>query len=195
MSHVDNVYGPCACSPLGKLVATSAPYAVGAGEVKPATDGTSNVAWTTYAYDGLGRTVAQTAADGSVTSYVYAGNTTKVSDVTGKWKRYTTDGLGNLVKVEEPAPSGLVDSVVSNLVTLYSYDYWGHLTGVSMPRVVGSSTVTQTRTFNYDQTTGLLMSVANPESGTVSYAYYASGRLQSTTDTMGQKVVYSYDGR
>jgi YD repeat-containing protein len=85
VSHVDNVYGPCACSPLGKLTATSKPYAIGAspGNVVTASGGTTNIAWTTYAYDGLGRTVTSTAADLSVTTYLYAGNMTKVTDPAG----------------------------------------------------------------------------------------------------------------
>ena len=63
------------------------------------------MAWTTLSYDGLGRTLASTAPDGSVTSYVYQGNTTKVIDPAGNWKRYTSDALGNLVQVTEPNPA------------------------------------------------------------------------------------------
>ena len=191
VSHVDSVYGPCACSPLGKVVKTSLPYAIGAGGQITASDGTSNIAWVNYVYDGLGRTVTQTAADGSPTGYFYLGNTTKVTDPAGNWKRYTNDALGNLVEVEEPNPQyGQTDNTSTNFVTNYTYDLEGHLTQTQMPR----GGYTQTRTFSYDLPTGHLTSAANPESGTVSYAYYNSGRLMSKTDAKGQKVVYSYDG-
>ena len=45
-----------------------------------------------------------TKADGSVTSYVYQGNTTTIADPAGKWKTYTSDAMGNLIQVTEPAP-------------------------------------------------------------------------------------------
>jgi RHS repeat-associated protein len=195
VSHVDNVYGPCACSPLGKLVATSRPYAIAAGGAITASDGTANIAWTTYAYDGLGRTLTSTAPDNSVTRYLYAGNTTKVTDAAGNWKRFTNDAVGHLAMVEEPNPAnGQMDSGMTNFVTNYTYDLLGHLTNVAMPRPVGGSPYTQTRTFNYDPATGRLISTVQPENGTTTYAYYPSGRLQSKVDAKSQKVTYSYDG-
>ena len=45
-SVVDTQYGSCACSPTGKMIRQSQPYAPGAP-----------VYWTTYTYDGMGRTV------------------------------------------------------------------------------------------------------------------------------------------
>jgi len=194
VSHTDNTYGPCACSPLGKVVSTSQPYALNGGVVT-ATDGSSTIAWTSYVYDGRGRTITQTAPDNSVTSYVYSGNTTKITDPAGNWKRYTNDALGHLIKVEEPNPAyGQADNVGTNFVTNYTYDVEDHLIQVSMPRPYGGSSYTQTRTFNYDLPTGRLTSAVNPENGTVSYAYYSSGHLLSKTDAKGQKLVYSYDG-
>src|SRR5581483_8125260 len=94
MSIVDTRYGPCACSPLGKMVAVSQPYAPGATPV-----------WTTYTYDSSGRALTTTAADGaSVTHYAYQGNQTTVTDPAGKWKKMTNDAMGNLVTVTEPDP-------------------------------------------------------------------------------------------
>jgi YD repeat-containing protein len=70
-AYTDTVYAPCACSPLGKLQKTSQPY--------PA--GSSASAWTTYTYDGLGRTLSVQQPDGaSTTNYLYTGNLTKVTD-------------------------------------------------------------------------------------------------------------------
>jgi hypothetical protein len=57
VSYVDTNYGPCGCSPLGKVNATSMPYAVLANRV-----------WTNYTYDGLGRTLTQKLPDNSTTT-------------------------------------------------------------------------------------------------------------------------------
>jgi hypothetical protein len=101
--------------------------------------------------DGLGRTLKQTAADTSVTSYSYLGNTVKVTYPVRNWKRYTNDVLGNLVKVEEPNPAyGQTDSTSTNFVTSYTYDVEGHLVSVAMPRPTIGGTQTQTRSFNYN---------------------------------------------
>ena len=137
------------------MTAISKPYAIGAGGAITASDWTANIAWTSYVYDGLGRTVTETAPDGSVTGYVYQGNTTKITDPAGNWKRYTNDALGNLAMVEEPNPAnGQVDNPATNFVTNYSYDLENHLTQVQMPRPNGGGTYTQTRTFSYDLPTG-----------------------------------------
>ena len=77
------------------MSAVSEPYAPGATPV-----------WTTYAYDGSGRTLTVTAPDGSITSYTYQGNSTTVTDPAGSWKTSTVDAYGNLILVTEPNPAG-----------------------------------------------------------------------------------------
>jgi hypothetical protein len=71
------------------------------------------------------------------TRYAYAGNTVTVTDPAGKWKIFTSDAFGNLVKVTEPNPAG------GNLETFYTYDGINNLTHVAMPR----NGYTQTRAF------------------------------------------------
>jgi RHS repeat-associated protein len=173
VSTADTEYDSCACSPLGKVKRVSQPYAPG-----------GTVYWTTYSYDCLGRTVsvAQPGSSGTAT-YVYQGNTVTLTDSAGKWKKYTLDALGSLVQVTEPNPGG------GEVQTYYTYNLRNQLTGVSMPR----GGTTQTRTFNYDLTTGRLSSAANPENGTVSYAYNTDGSLASKTDAKNQQVQYTYD--
>ena len=87
-----------------------------------------------------------TAPDGSVTSYQYAGATTKVTDPAGKWKQFANDAMGNLV-------------------TSYAYNFANQLRKVTMPRTEG----TQTRTFQWSGSD--LVSATNPENGTVTYQY------------------------
>jgi RHS repeat-associated protein len=175
VSTVDTVYVPCGCSPLGKVGQTSAPYAPSAP-----------VYWTTYTYDGLGRTTQMELPDGSITHYSYSGNTVTVNDPAGKTKTFTIDALGNLTQVQEPDPN------LGTVSTNYTYDMLNHLTQVSMPR--GSNT--QTRTFNYltGTTVGTdLLSATNPENGTVTYTYNSDHTLHTKTDAKGQVFTYSYD--
>ena len=173
-STVDTQYGPCACSPLGKMTQVSQPYAPG-----------DTVRWTVYSYDASGRTLTVTAPDGvSTTTYSYSGNVTTVTDPRGNWKQYTTDSNGNLVLVTEPNPTG-----GTTLTTTYTYDALNHLTGVSMPR----GGTTQTRSWTYDAGTQRLTQATAPESGTTQYVYNADGTPQYKLDQKGQKTQYTYD--
>ncbi|HVV74310.1 MAG TPA: hypothetical protein VHI52_22945, partial [Verrucomicrobiae bacterium] len=166
-------YGPCACSPLGKPVSVSQPYAPGA----------TNIYYTVTHYDALGRTTSTVSPDGaSTTTYSYAGNTTTVTDPAGHWKMFTRDAMGNLTAVTEPNPAG-----GANWTTSYTYDAPNRLTLVSMPR--GSST--QTRTFTYEDTR--IRTATNPESGTVTYTYNSDTTLATKVDANGNHLHYWYD--
>ena len=182
VSIVDTEYGPCACSPMGKMTRVSQPYKTGDTPV-----------YTTYAYDALGRVTSVVAPDASTTSTAYQGNTTKVTDPAGKWKAVTRDVQGNTVLVTEPDPGSQVSSTrcdtrtlptiaggTGALQTCYTYDTLEHLTQVSMPR----STATQTRTFTFDPATQALASEKHPETGLSCYFYKAdsSGRGQALLD-------------
>ena len=171
VSTVDTQYGPCACSPLGKMTAVSQPYAPGAIPV-----------WTTYTYDSSGRTLTVTSPDGaSVTRYTYQGNQTTTTDPAGKSKTFTTDAMGNLVIVTEPDPTSGTD------VTTYTYNAANQLSTVTMPRSNG----TQTRSFQW--TGSDMTSATNPENGTVTYTYDSAHRVKTRIDAKGQKTQYTYD--
>ena len=173
VSEVDTIYAPCACSPTGKIQKVSQPYVPGNQPV-----------YTTYAYDGLGRTVSVFLPDGaSSTTYAYSGNNNTTTDPAGKWKTQTTDTMGNLIQVNEPNPAG-----GANYVTSYTYDLLNHLTQASMPRPTG----TQTRTFVYDSNQRL-QSETHPESGTKTYTYNTDGTLATRIDANGHKTQYTYD--
>src|SRR5271165_6537154 len=157
----------------------------------------------------MGRTLTQTAPDGSVTTYAYAGNSVSVTDPAGKWKQYYMDTLGNVSMVVEPnpvanptSPPGWAFSPsLSNItyhVTNYSYDVLNHLTQVSMPRYNASTqvTTTQTRTFNYtvsNSVGSLLLSATNPENGTVTYTYNTNNQIATKTDAKNQQTQLTYD--
>ncbi len=173
---VHAVYGPRACSPLGKVETVSEPYVPNGTEVD-----------TTYVYDGLGRTSSVTQPDGvSITRYSYSGNQTTVTDPAGNWKTFTKDVLGNLTMVVEPDPSNQPGGTVT---TSYTYDWMNHVSGVTMTR----AGTTQTRSFVYNDA-GLLTSATNPENGTVNYYYGGANTLWYKHDAKGQDTVYTYDG-
>lgn len=72
----------------GKLSRTSRPHAPNA-----------QIHWTSYVYDGIGRTKSVTAPDGaSKATYTYAGAVVTVTDAAGKAKTFTTDAMGNLAQ-------------------------------------------------------------------------------------------------
>ena len=178
MSEVDTQYAPCACSPLGKLSQTSVPFP----------HGQTPAGWTTYTYDGSGRTLTVTKPDAtSTTTYLYQGNTTKVTDPAGHWKIFTNDASGNLVTVTEPDASNQ-----PTVVTNYTYNGANQLTGVSMPRNLPSGgQYTQVRSFVWSGSD--LTSTTNPENGTVTYAYDGAHHVTQRTDAKGQRTQYTYD--
>ena len=152
----------------------SLPYAPGGSPI-----------WTEYTYDGLGRTVSVAQPNNAgTTTYLYQGNTVKVTSPSGKWKTYEMDALGRMTQVTEPRPGGGTYS------TSYGYNITGKLISVSMPR----DGVTQSRTFSYDTATqSRLMSATNPENGTVTYVYNNDGTVQSKTDAKGVRAEFTYD--
>ncbi len=174
VSQMDTEYGPCACSPMGKVKRVSRPYA-----------GATPQYWTEYQYDQMGRTTAviQPAGSGS-TTYSYEGNAVTVTDPAGKWKKFEMDAAGNLRTVTEPKPSAADPTIPDGtLTTTYEYNERNQLKTVSMG--------IQTRTFQY-YSTGELWKATNPENGTVTYVY-DNGLMKEKTDATAQRVVYDYD--
>ena len=132
---------------------------------------------------------SNTTGTGQVVS-TYDANTTTVMDQAGKVRRSVTDGLGRLVRVDEPDQNNNLDDPngVPFQSTSNSYDTLDNLTSVLQG--------TQTRTFVYDSLKRLT-SAANPESGTIAYQYDNNGNLTVKTDARGVSAHvsahYAYD--
>lgn len=126
-------------------------------------------------YNTASTGVAQTDVDASATT---------VTDQAGKVRRSITNGLGQLVRVDEPTSSGLGTVASPNQATSYAYDTLNNLTTVTQGG--------QTRTFTYSSLSRLL-TAANPESGTISYGYDPNGNLTSKVDARSITTSYSYD--
>jgi RHS repeat-associated protein len=181
------VFTDTAYDALGRVSTVSNPYRSG-------TDITSSPGTTTYAYDALGRKVSVTypGSPASLLATAYCGPSTLVTDPTGKWRRSRTNGLGQLVEVDEPnSPTA---SVASNgcpgtgepiWVTAYGYDAVGDLTSVLQN---GS----HARSFSYDSLSRLSSST-NPESGTILYNYDPNGNVTTKWDARNLKTDYTFD--
>ena len=93
-------------------------------------------------------------------------NATTVSDQAGKLRRSISNGLGQLVRVDEPDNSSAIGSLGSvgtpNQATAYEYDTLNNLTHVEQSD--------QDRYFTYSSLSRLL-SATNPESGPINYTY------------------------
>ncbi|HYE74520.1 MAG TPA: hypothetical protein VEF04_14370, partial [Blastocatellia bacterium] len=137
---------------------------------------------------------SSTSSSGKVTTS-YDANTTTVTDQANKKRRSVMDGLGRLVRVDEPDSSnnlGTIDTPIQP--TYYTYNALGNLIQTSQAGVPvgGSTSITQTRTFNYSSL-GRLTSSTNPESGTVSFQYDNNGNLTQKTDARNVVTTYTYD--
>lgn len=137
------------------------------------------------AYDALGRMRTVTTLDGAVVTTTYSGNSTTVTDQAGKTRRSITDGLGRLIRMDEPDSTGSLGTVASpTQPTSYVYDVLDDLTAVTQ----GS----QTRSFTYDSLKRLKQAI-NPESGTINYTYDANSNLQTKQDGRSITTTYFYD--
>ena len=183
--------------------------------------GDATMGWTRTRADQLGRAVEVGLFGGTTkpstsatptlgkTTTVYDAEFTTVTDAANNKRRSRLDGLGRLVRVDEPNSTGnlgLTGSPVQK--TDYCYDGLGNLTRViqGSPLIQGSLDSqrrrvnlctgviqnAQTRTFAYDSLYRLTQS-RNPESGTINYTYDKNGNLKTRTDARNVRVSYEYD--
>jgi RHS repeat-associated protein len=153
----------------GRVDQVSAPYRTGESPVH-----------TTTAYDGLGRPVTITRADGiSAVHYHHSENAVTFTDEAGVQQRQVFNGLGQLVRIDESNPT-----LETPRVTSYSYTSTGSLT-----RVLQSP---QYRNFSYNWL-GQLVAEDHPETGITAYGYDAAGNLNHRRDARGIDTYFSYD--
>ena len=149
---------------------------------------------TTYFYDPLGRACLIVPADGVLPSgtscptvkpantifTTYSGNSSTSSDPAGNSRKSVSDGLGRLTQIFED-PTGL------NYETDYTFDPLDNLRTINQKGGSPNSTDWRARTFNYDSLARLL-SVSNPESGTVVNTYDNDGNLATITSPKPNQV-------
>jgi YD repeat-containing protein len=116
----------------------------------------------------------------------YDAEFTTVADQTNKSRRSMVDGLGRLVRVDEPDKNtgNLGATTAPVQPTDYTYNALGNLTQVNQGG--------QTRTYVYSSL-GRLISATNPENGTFTYAYDNNANLTNKTDARSITATYAYD--
>ncbi|MEK7831692.1 MAG: RHS repeat domain-containing protein, partial [Acidobacteriota bacterium] len=122
---------------------------------------------------------------GKVTT-AYDADFTTVTDQVNRSRRSMVDGIGRLVRVDEP------DAVSGNLGATSSPVQPTNYTYNALDRLTQTVQGVQTRTFSYSSLSRLI-SATNPENGTVSYTYDNNGNLLTKTDARGFIANYAYD--
>ena len=129
-----------------------------------------------YYYDSSNRLTSKYEASGKTTTYSYSGLRTTISTGTTYTKK-TTDVLGALVSVEDPAGT-----------VTYTLNGAGNPTSISTP----SSSGTISTTFTYD-TYGRRKTITDPSNGLTTYNYGTDGHVQSEVNARNQTISYVYD--
>ena len=159
---------------LGRIARKSALYALASRA------GGTNPAWTTFAYDALGRPVTQTSPDPDApggqarTTTAYSGLSTTVTNPKGQRKTSTKNAQGLLAQVTDEQ-GGTVR---------YRYDALGQLIETD-----AAGLVTRLR---YDQR-GRKVAMQDPAMGEWQYGYNAFGELVWQRDALGQTTTQAYD--
>lgn len=169
------------------------------------TDANGNI--TKYEYNSHNQLIKTTDALGNATTYSYGGSScpscgggsgeklTALTDANGNVTSYSYDQLGRLVKESDPkgneasyaydSKGNLITKTDANGNTVtYSYDANGRLLKKAYP----DSTE---ETFSYDPKGNIL--TATNKDISYNFGYDAVGRMQSSTDSNGKVLQYSYD--
>ena len=179
------------------LTSETSSYTVSSSPYRGATAAAAT-GWTRTRADHLGRVVEVGLFSGTtrpaagatptlgVTTTAYNAEYTTVIDPAGKKRRSRLDGLGRLVRVDEPtgSPPALGTTGSPNQATFYGYNALGNLAAVTQGR--------QLRTFVYDSLSRLTRAT-NPESGTIAYTYDNNGNLTQRVDARSVVTAYTYD--
>ena len=75
------------------------------------------VLWNTVAYDPLNRVISQTPASGGGTTFDFQGNTVLITDPANKQRKNFFDGLGRLIRVDEPGWGDALSAIDSILIS------------------------------------------------------------------------------
>ncbi|MGD1089511.1 MAG: RHS repeat-associated core domain-containing protein [Verrucomicrobiota bacterium] len=156
------------------------------GELTNNTDANHNP--TTNSYDSSGNLTSTSDALGDTTVNFYSGSLMFGSrDALGNITTNTYDNYDNLITTALLNPSGTILS--SNT---YAYDLNGNRTNSTVWRHVGTSWVGATTTYIYDAMNRVIQTI-DPDGGSNTVVYNATGQQQTTIDPLGRTNSYTYD--
>ena len=154
--------------------------------------------WTAASYDTLGRTVTESAPDGTTTSFRYdrCGRLVEHTDATGGVTRVERDRAGRAVHVTHPMGStfsyeydacGRRSATIDTDGSHYAFDYDGD------GRLVRETWPTGEQAWIRYDASGRAVERFEPGRGTSRYAYDAGGRLVRTSDAWHGRRQFRYD--
>lgn len=137
------------------------------------------------------------SASTGTTSTITDAEFSTVTDQAGKVRRSVINGLGRLIRVDEPTANGLGATNAPTQPTHYEYDALGNLRRVTQDANVAQPQQAP-RVFNYDSLSRLSSasspeSGTSPEGGTTLYEYDDKGNLKKKTDARNISIRYEYD--
>jgi RHS repeat-associated protein len=143
------------------------------GNYQPTTYTYTDPTGRVYVFGANGAMKSITDPTGNTLNFTASGITSSAGGVTVPFLR---DTGGRITTITDP----------NGNVYRYSYDTNGNLASVSKPGVVNPITYTYTPDH-------FLLTQTGPQGNTSSATYYSDGRLQSSTDALGNVTQYSYN--
>ena len=160
---------------------------------------TTDLGTTTYEYNEKDQIIRITSPDGGVTAFVYdAIGNVKEAVMPEQYDAAMAEGLSieeadGYTYVYDSMDRVIAMSSPEEIVTQYTYDFEGNITGQSTPQYQSVELLTADMyRYVYDGT-GNLVRVTAPDGGVTEYGYDAAGNVISVTYPNGGTVTYTYD--
>ncbi len=150
---------------LGRMSKQSRPYFLSGG----------TPAWTTFAYDALGRQTSITLPDSSQSTFAYNGLTTSVTNDKNQTETTLKNARGEIVSVTD----------ANSKTTSFTYGAFGNRTSIT-------DSAGNIGVMIYD-TVGRKIASVDPDLGEWEYEYNVLGELISQTDAKNQTITTTYD--
>jgi len=152
---------------LGRVIQQSVPFFAGTDP--------SQILYTRFKYDALGRVTDTTNPDNSKIHVDYDNYTTVTTNPLGQKSTKITNAMGKIIKTIDNAGT----------ITTFDYGPYGNM-------VLMKDNQEHASTITYDKL-GRKIAISDPDKGHWSYAYNPIGELIQQTDANGQVTTFKYD--
>lgn len=151
--------------------------------------------WNSVTYDNYGREITRTSFNGLVANISYNGLETTVDDGT-KTIKNTTDGIGNVVKIEDSG--GTINYTYYGNGVMKSANYGSHVVSTEIDGWGRKSKLTDPSagnyTYEYNSIGGLIKEIT--PKGSTTYTYDSFGKISTKVlegEETNMNLSYSYD--